>query len=156
MTSDRVRGWAEVGANVGVFLGILFLIYEVRQTTIGQRLEAQIGLSERFAELDGGVAENADLAELLVRANHEDAELSAAELVRYRAHYNRWMNILMSAEGLHSDGVFTDDDWREYACEVRRHYKTAAAFRRFVEETKQEYLADGIYDAVTKPTLCGE
>lgn len=154
--NDRIRGWAEVVANVGVFLGILFLIYEARQTTIGQRMEAKIGLSERFAEFDGSVAENADLADLLVRADHEDSELSPVELVRYRAHYNRWMNILLRAEALHVDGVFADEDWREYACEVRRNYKTAAAFRRFVEIAKQEYLTDGVYDAVTKPTLCGE
>lgn len=155
MANDNLRGWIEILSNVGVLIGIVFLVYEINQNNIGQRMEAKLALSERFAELDGSVAENAELARLLVKADVEGAELSPVEFLQYQAHNNRWLSILMRVEALHEDGVFNDVDWRHYVCEVRRFYVGSEAFRQFVEIAKQEYLVQPLYEALTKPAVCG-
>lgn len=153
--NEGIRGWVEAIANLGVLVGLLFLVYEVNQTNINQRMEAKLSLSERFSEFDGGVAENNDLAQILVKADSQGAGLSQVELLPYQSHYHRWMNILMRVDALYDEGVLEDSDWREYDCEVRLQATRSRAFRSFVDKAREEYLTGRIYEAITKATACG-
>jgi len=155
MSNDNFRGWIEILSNLGVLIGIVFLVYELNQNSVSQRMEAKLALSERFAEFDGSLAENSDLAQLVAKADFEGADLTPLEWSRYRAHYNRWMSILMRVQALHDDGVFNDADWREYVCEPSRFYSMSAAFRRFVDGVRQDYLSQKIYDALRTQSACG-
>ena len=155
MRSDAIRQWVEIVANIGVFVGIVFLAAELNQNTVSQRMNAKLSIAERFAEFDGSVAANAQLAELLDRAEVQGAELTGAEFRQYLHHYYQWLGILMRAESLHAEGVLSEDDWKHYACEARKMYATVNAFRRAVDTARLQYLTEGIYDALTKPSLCG-
>lgn len=152
--NESIRGWVEAIANLGVLVGLLFLVYEVNQTNVNQRMEAKLSLSERFAELDGGVAETRDLAQILVKADVLGAELTQVELLRYQSHYHRWLNILMRVDALYEEGVLDDSDWRKYVCEVRLQATRSRAFRRFVDRAREEYLTPRVYKAITEPAAC--
>jgi len=146
---ENVRGWVEAIANLGVLIGLLFLAYEVNQNSIDQRMEAKLSLAERFAELDGAVAESGELAQILLKADVDHSELTPVEFLRYQAHYNRWLSILMRVESLYEEGVLDDADWHEYLCEVRLQHARSPMFRKFVEGAREEYLKEPIYQAMT-------
>jgi hypothetical protein len=155
MKIDSIRGWIEVTANVGLMIGIIFLVIELNQNAISQRTQARISLSERYSEQDGSVAENPQLAALLSKADVQGEQLNEVERRQYQGHYDRWMNILMTAQEMLEDGVIHQSDWNGYLCEVRLHYLRSQNFQHFVEGAKQRYLTDKIYLGLTTTETCG-
>jgi hypothetical protein len=47
MTTDRVNTWLSLGANVGVIVGLLFLAFEINQSTKATIAAASEGLTEQ-------------------------------------------------------------------------------------------------------------
>jgi len=67
---ERANQWITIATNIGVILGLVVLIIEVNQNTTG--MEDQIDAAI-WSNSNGGflIAENADLAALLVRTKTE-------------------------------------------------------------------------------------
>jgi len=62
---DRINRWMMLVANIGVLIGILFLVFELRQNTVASRLEAASNFQDTFSEIEFFIAQNPEFAELL-------------------------------------------------------------------------------------------
>jgi len=49
---DQINRWMMLAANVGVLLGILFLVFELRQNTIASHAEAASNYQDSFSEIE--------------------------------------------------------------------------------------------------------
>ena len=156
MKGNEVKSWFEILANVGVLIGIIVVVYELNQNSIDQRMSARLSIAERYSDLNISVTTNPQLAELLVKAEYLGGELSLVEKRQYWHHNAQLMQILNRAAELHQDGVLTDDAWREYICEMNRHYRNVdtSAFREFVEEVRKDFLSERVYTALRDDDLC--
>jgi hypothetical protein len=86
-------------ANIGVIAGIGFLALEVRQNNELMSGEARRSRTESSESAFRTIAENADFAEIFVKAGQGE-ELSAVEEQRFRAF---WMALLLNLQSTFRD-----------------------------------------------------
>lgn len=92
MDSDRINRWLTLTANIGVLIGLVVVIYELRQNT--EMMRAQINQSRSdtaLSEADGMY--NSDYMPDLLAKIHSREPLSFDEEIRFRS----W------ARGFHRD-----------------------------------------------------
>jgi hypothetical protein len=94
---DRLNRWLTLGANVGVLLGIAFLIVELNQTNEMNRGETRNQIASELSELLRDVSNNPQLAELIVRAENGE-ELTPRENMQYT---QRILSMLRYFENVH-------------------------------------------------------
>lgn len=69
MKLERAAQWAEIFANFGVILSLLFLVFEVRENTQILRIQAA---EERTTALNAPILSNSGLAEILAKIKTVD------------------------------------------------------------------------------------
>jgi hypothetical protein len=85
MDSDKLNRWVSLGANIGVFIGLIFLVVELKQTNDLAEASAYRARGDEIQSALQSVALSADLAEILVKVDAEGIDaLSAVEAMRYR------------------------------------------------------------------------
>ena len=85
MNTEKMNHAVSMVANFGVTAGILFLGFELRQNTQATQLAAAQGALSSSFELDLRIAENPEIADLLVKADQSET-LTGVELFRL----DRW------------------------------------------------------------------
>ncbi len=94
MNTDQLNRWLTLGANIGVVIGLVLLIFEIGQNT--DMMRAQINQSRT----DTAVSEqqavyNSDYLPALIAAADRGEQFSDEEMIRYRSYfraYNRNMD----------------------------------------------------------------
>jgi hypothetical protein len=107
---DRLNRWLTLGANIGVLFGIVFLIFELNQTSEMNRGETRNQVASELSELLRDVGNNPQLAELIVRAESGD-ELTPGEDMQYR---QRILSMLRYFENVHyqyRQGLYDEDEF---------------------------------------------
>ena len=66
MESDRVNRWLTLGANIGVLVGIVLLIFELNQNREMMRAQIRNELTTGVQDLLRPVVVDQDLADLLI------------------------------------------------------------------------------------------
>ncbi len=135
MKNIKVGQAIGVLANVGVIVGIVFLVIELQQNREMMRAQTRNELSQGIVELMTVLATNAELASLRRRADNAE-ELTEDETYRYetftRAVFRYWENVHYQYRlGLYDQLEFERqrDAWASYAarskamvdywCEIR-------------------------------------
>lgn len=121
MNPDRVHRWLTLGANLGVLLGLLLLVAELRQNAAMMRSQTRNDLSASVVELFVRVAENPQLSSLRRRADAGEALTPDEQyqcVVVTRAFFRYWENVhYQYRQGLFDDVEFSRqrEAWRQYA-----------------------------------------
>ena len=103
MDSDRVNRWLTLGANIGVLIGIVLLVIEVRQNNENLVAQERANYNAGFSDLWGMAAEDSGLAEILAKELGGES-LSRAEFIQLAAYFtkslltNQWSYIELPAE----------------------------------------------------------
>jgi len=86
MKAGRINSWLSLGANLGVVLGLILLILEIRQNT--EMMRAQINQSRTDTAISylQAVYNSEFMPEIIDRV-HGGEELSALELIRYQTYF---------------------------------------------------------------------
>jgi hypothetical protein len=80
MDSDKLNRWVSLGANIGVFIGLIFLVVELKQTNDLAEASAYRARGDEIQSALQSVALSADVAEILVKVDAEGVDaLSAVE-----------------------------------------------------------------------------
>ena len=79
-------------ANVGVIVGLFFLVLEIRQANRIATATAEIEIRAMFSELNEALYAVEGFNELLVKAQNRDAQLTAGERVRLNGFVLRLSN----------------------------------------------------------------
>lgn len=138
MDSDRLNKWLTLGANLGVLIGIILLIFELDQNRDLMRAQTRHQLAQGIVDIEMSGASNAQLMDILVRAE-EGEQLTTSEDWQYRARTNAlfryWENVhYQFRQGLYDETEFSKqmETWgvtlqnyshiRRYWCEVSSRY----------------------------------
>ena len=139
MTSDRLNWFLTVAANVGVVLGLGFLLIELRQNTLATQAALNhdlLAVGREHAEL---LLTDDELAEIVLRAEQDPESLSLLEREKFLLftswRMGVWETAFMNAdEGLVADRYFEGfDAW--YSELVRR----GPGYKYWLNESRHGY-----------------
>ena len=143
MDSDRLNRWLTLGANVGVLVGIILLVFELSQNQEMMRAQTRNEISRAEMDLLALTAGDRDLSEIIVRANAGE-ELSDAEnlmfTTRSESIFRLWQNVhYQYRHGMYDESEFVkhrdtmsdvlggNESLVSYWCRVRDLYSSAFA-----------------------------
>ena len=138
MESNRLAQWLTIGANLGVLVGLLLLIAELKQNQDMMRAQIRHELAVEIVNLQQTLASNAQLADVLYRGISGE-ELTPTELFQFETRTNAlfryWEDVHYQYRvGLYDDTEFArqKEAWRgsmqrsqlsqDYWCRVRLLY----------------------------------
>jgi hypothetical protein len=85
MDSDKLNQWVSLAANIGVFIGLIFLVVELKQTNDLAEANAYRARGDEIQTALQSVALSSELAEILVKVEGEGFDaLSTIEAMQYR------------------------------------------------------------------------
>lgn len=139
MDSDRINRWMTLAANLGVLVGVILLIVELRQNTESTELQAAQSYVALSHELDFRIVDDPSLISLFLTPPEERTPEDSARLERwYFGSLRTWENGFF----LHSMGVLDEDLWSgqekfmadllQNSDELRNYYQTN---RRYFSES---------------------
>jgi len=111
MNAEKLNNWLGLGANIGVLIGILLLVYELNQNR--EMTAAQIRNEATASRVNIALsrASNGDLADIIYRGMVLGEELSPVERSRYEtwsgANFRDWENLSYQ----HRMGLLDSDEY---------------------------------------------
>ena len=138
MESDRLVRWLTIGANLGVLIGLLLLVAEMKQSRDMMRAQIRHELAMGIVDLLQTPASNSQLADVLFRGVSGEALTPSESFqfeMRTNALFRYWEDVHYQYRvGLYDDAEFQTqrDAWRvslersqlarNYWCKVRLLY----------------------------------
>lgn len=107
---DQINRWMMLAANIGVLIGILFLVFELRQNTIASRAEAASNYQDTFSEIELFISRDAEFAALLETGRNGD-DLSSVEQFRLTVFYGNVLRTWQNAHFQYGTGSLNKDLW---------------------------------------------
>ena len=92
MDAEKLNKWLSLIANVGVIVGIAFLVLEIRQSNRIAIASNEIALREGWAGINEVIVSNMQVAELLAKARNPDAEFTQPQVEIVDAYVARQFN----------------------------------------------------------------
>ena len=105
MHIERIDKWFTLLANLGVLIGIVFLVVEVRQSNRIAVATTEISVRDQYRSHNELVLANDAIAELLVKAADADAEFSEVETEKLYAFLYGYINTWKSIEIAYENGM---------------------------------------------------
>ncbi len=145
MDNDRLNQWISVGANVGVLVGILLLVFELSQNPAMMRAQTRNELSNNIVNILNESAGNTELASIMRRANAGE-EVTPDQFGQFQerqsAMFRYWENVhYQYRQGLYDEPEFGKqrDAWRSYVNQSKAVADSWCAIRNYVSE---EFASD--------------
>ena len=114
MKLEKLNQWLSFAANVGVLLGIVFLVLEMQQNTAAVQSATVQAITDSSADALHAVALYPDLAQLRVKGEEDYGSLSDIERFQFgyytRARWIRMQSVFMQNEL----GVLLENVWSSY------------------------------------------
>lgn len=120
MVADRIGNWLTLAANVGVIVSLLFLAYEINQSTKATIASASQGLTDQSvmyfdAQLDREVIAQA------VYKQREETELSGYELYQLGLLQRLNFRVFENAFLQYKRGFYEEREWERYRRIIAGH-----------------------------------
>ena len=118
---SELRGRISIGqaatilANIGVLVGLVFVILELQQNRVSLEAEIELSLAQSYQEAMGRSLENPAVAELLSTAFTDPESLTQIQYVQLMAWNAEWMAIVYATYRLRISGAVDEDSWRQHA-----------------------------------------
>jgi hypothetical protein len=138
MDRDSFSWWLTLLANVGVLGGLVFVGFEIRQTTSQLRSNASYSITASVNELNTGLYGDPELAEIVVRGEADLGALTPIERKRFDLFEFSRLNIAEYVQDLEGEGV-SDLNFR-YVEWVVREFQSKPGLRAFIREYKDLYV----------------
>ena len=110
MEPNQLNRWLNLAANLGVIVGIVFLIVELDQTNRIARYTAEVGWRSQAMDINSSRIE---YSEIYAKLQTDSAELTPSEraqaLMMARQQFNFWI----SAESAHDLGLISDSSFEK-------------------------------------------
>jgi hypothetical protein len=107
LNADKINKWLVLGANVGVLIGIILVVLEIRQATITTNAEMVSNHQNRWVEISLSM-QNAEFAEAWAKAMQDHDELSVSEMIQVSGFLWAFIDQLHSNQRLWQLGVFVE------------------------------------------------
>ena len=108
MELDKLKKWFTLIANLGVLIGVFFLVIEVRQSNSIANREAASEISYAASELNSRVVENQEFAMLRSKLRDADANLSPMEEEQAISWTLMQLNFWILVSNSYENGLLTE------------------------------------------------
>ena len=142
MNSDRLNKWLTLIANIGVLVGLVVLVYEVRQNTQALQNQADVAIWSIGAEQANVVVDNPSVAEIMLVSETEGLDaLTPVDQLRLSVLYFGFVDRLELQHRLYArNGVELDRG----SIVFPENLLGVAAFREWWDKNKHIYHPDFI------------
>jgi len=127
-------------ANVGVLIGLMLIIVELRQNDQNLDATIQLSLSSAYQELASLPIENSDFAYSIMKSYGSPDELAPRETLSLMAWQYRYLLVLHTTFELRNSGIVSDEIWREKARHFTIYLRNPQLMKLYEVESKQEGL----------------
>ena len=103
--SDRVTRWLTLAANIGVIVGIVFLVLEMRQNSAIATAQVRLEYAAGWRSVDE-TRQDESFSELIAKSINKPNELSLSEVVQLDAYYSGVLDQMLSAQIASAAGLW--------------------------------------------------
>ena len=118
INSDKLIKWLTIGANVAILIGLLFVIFELRQNNDSLKLQSQDAIADGFVQLNLASISDSSVARLWVLGLHKPERLTDLEAIRFSFYLRGVFNQFFRIHSLYRTGTITQQEWSNYAKEA--------------------------------------
>jgi hypothetical protein len=141
MTTDRVNTWLSLGANVGVIVGLLFLAFEINQSTKATIAAASEGLTEQSLNFLSLRLDNETVARATFK-QESGQELDQFEKFQLEMLQHVNFRLFESAFLQYQRGFYEASEWARYQRIIAANFRSNEAAQRMWERTKGGWTED--------------
>jgi hypothetical protein len=123
MESDKINRWISLGANIGVIIGLIMLVIEVRHANNLAEASAYRSRGDEIQAVLNSVALSSDLAEILVKVDTQGVNaLSDVETKRFWAYLRAGIFRMQNQFNDYNLGYLDDDSYQAMLTEAARRH----------------------------------
>lgn len=137
MDSDRITHWLTLAANIGVIVGIGFLVLEIRQTSAIATAQIRLDYAAGWRSVDES-RQDESFSELITKSIENPEELSFKEVVQLDAYYSGILDQLLSARTARTAGL-VDGSFAEVANTVGSMYFSDEFARSWWKQVRSDW-----------------
>lgn len=141
MKTERANTWLTVGANVGVIVGLLFLAYEINQSTRATIAAASEGLTEQSLLYFSLRIDNETIAEASFKQN-QGIDLEEYEEFQLELHQHLNFRVFENAYLQYRRGFYDDSEWDRYRRIIANLMKENESSQRMWDRTRGGWTAE--------------
>ena len=153
MDAEKLNKWLGLIANLGVIVGIAFLVLEIRQSNRIAIASNEIELRKGWAGINEVIVSNMQVAELLAKARNRDAEFTQPQVEIIDAYVARQFNDWNAIEKAYENEMVSATTLNVAKEDIKWTIDTYPAFRSFYRLHIDTYPSDSesaIYKAVAQ------
>mgnify|MGYP001555503669 CR=1 FL=1 len=135
--SDRVTRFLSLAANVGVIVGIVFLVLEMRQTSAIATAQVRLEYSAGWRSVDES-RQDESFSEVITKSIENPEKLSLSEVVQLDAYYSGILDQMLSAQTARSTGL-VDGPFSEIANTVGAIYFSDEFARSWWKQVRSDW-----------------
>lgn len=157
MDSDRVARLLTLAANVGVIVGIVFLVLEMRQTSAIASAQVRLDYAAGWRSVDES-RQDESFSEVLTKSIETPEELTLNEFVRLDAYYSGILDQLLTAQTARATGL-VDGAFSEVASSIGAIYFSDEFARSWWRQVRSDWtisLDNDFPSVLDKAILSGE
>ena len=139
MNLDRATHLLTLLANLGVILGIVFLVLEMRQTSAIATAQVRLDYSAGWRSVDES-RQDESFAKILTKSMESPEDLSLTELIRLDAYYSGILDQLLSAQTTRTTGL-VDGEFSEVANTIGSIYFSDAFARAWWRQVRSDWTS---------------
>ncbi len=145
MTTERVNTWLSLGANIGVIVSLLFLAFEINQSTKSTAAAASDSVVDGFNTLNMSVISDPQVARIFIVGLYKPDKLTDVEAVQFAMWLRSLVNHHMRLRRLTALGLFSNAERLPDVQQLAETLSTPGG-KKFAESNKgvipQELLDD--------------
>ena len=131
MDAEKLNKWLGLIANLGVIVGIAFLVLEIRQSNRIAIASNEIAVLKGWAGINEAIVSNMQLAELLAKARSPDAEFTQPQVEVIDAYVARQFNDWIAIEKAYENEMVSAATLNTAKEDIKWAIDTYPAFRSF-------------------------
>lgn len=137
MDSDRVTHFLTLTAHIGVIVGIVFLVIEMRQTSAIATAQVRLEYSAGWRSVDES-RQDESFAAVITKSIENPEELSLTEVIQLDAYYSGILDQMLSAQTARATGL-VDGPFAEVANTVGRIYFSDQFARSWWKQVRSDW-----------------
>jgi len=145
MTTERVNTWLTLGANIGVIVSLLFLAFEINQSTKATAAAASDSVVDGYNTLNMAVISDPQLARVFIVGLYEPNRLTDVEAVQFAMWLRSLVNQHMRLRRLTLLGLYSDTE-RHPDVEQLAELMSTPGGKQFLESNKNIFPSDLLDD----------
>jgi hypothetical protein len=115
MQLETLANLGEFVSAIAVVLSLIYLAAQIRQATRAQRAESYSRAVDRIATIQGRLAEDSQLADILLKGTIDHRVLTARERVQFTWVFYEMFGAFEFMLHEHRSGSLSDDVWQRWA-----------------------------------------